>query len=209
MLVARDGREPDVHPSAVVAATAVLVGDVTVGARCYIDHGVVLESSGAPITVEDECVILANAVVRSVGGASRRAFPVHIGARTLVAPGCILTGCRIGARCYVATGAMVFHGAEVGDGARLAVASIVHHHTRLAAGARVGLREIAVESDAGVLCTANAAAAREALARSDFFGRVLDEDASDQGELHDRVLTRLLAEMLGHEDRPLPDAAAP
>ncbi|HEX6535211.1 MAG TPA: hypothetical protein VF041_11465 [Gemmatimonadaceae bacterium] len=205
MLVERDGQQPRIHPSAIIAESAVIVGNVTVGARCFVDHGVVVESSGAPVILEDEVIVLANSVVRSVGGRSRPPFPVHVGPRTLVAPGCVLTGCRVGARCYVATGVLVFHGADIGDGTRLAVGSIVHHHTRLPPESRVGLREIAVSDGAGVLCTGDTAAAREALARSDFFGRVLGEQVADQEELHDNVITRLLEELRGHVDRPAPN----
>ena len=203
MLYERNGRTPRLPASAVVADSARLVGDVTVGERCYIDHGVVIESSGAPITLGDETIVLANSVLRSVGGASRPAFPVTIGRRTLVGPACVLTGCQVGAHCYLATAVLIFHGAEIGDGTRVGAGAIVHHHTRLPRGGRVGLREIAVQGEAGPVCTGDVAMARELLARSDFFGTVFEEQPVDQAELHDRVLTRLLDEVMGWDDRPL------
>ncbi|HET7564820.1 MAG TPA: hypothetical protein VFJ96_07485 [Gemmatimonadaceae bacterium] len=55
MLVARYGRTPSVHPEAIVARTATIVGDVTIGARCVIGHGAVIESGGPPVTIDDEC----------------------------------------------------------------------------------------------------------------------------------------------------------
>lgn len=203
MLYERNGRRPQLHASAVVAHTARLVGDVTVGERCYIDHGVVIESSGAPITLGDETIVLANSVLRSVGGTSRPAFPVTIGSRTLVGPACVLAGCQIGAQCYIATAVLVFHGAEIGDGTRVGAGAIVHHHTRLPPGGRVGLREIAVQGETGAVCTGDVAAARELLARSDFFGAVFEEQPVDQAELHERVMVRLLEEVMGWVDRPL------
>lgn len=203
-LFERDGRAPRIHPSATIAGTAVLVGDVTLAEGCHVGHGVVIESSGAPVVIGRESVVLANTVVRSVGGASRPAFAVTIGERTLVAPACVLTGCRIGSRCYVATAVLVFHGAEIGDDVRVGAGAIVHHHARLAAGARVGMREIAVPGpDGAAVCTGDVAAARGLLAGADFFGRVFEESAADQGELHERVMARLLQELRGHVDRPI------
>jgi len=204
MLYERNGRGPRLHSSTVVADSARLIGDVTVGERCYIDHGVVIESSGAPITLGDETIVLANSVLRSVGGTSRPAFPVTIGRRTLVGPACVLTGCQVGANCYLATAVLIFHGAEIGDDTRVGAGAIVHHHTRLPRGGRVGLREIAVPGEAGPVCTGDVATARELLARADFFGTVFEEEEPvDQAELHDRVFTRLLDEVMGWDDRPL------
>src|SRR5215211_3426444 len=101
MLVARNGETPHVHPTAKVAATATIVGSVRIGARAYVDHHVLIESSGPPIAISAEAVVFAGAVIRSVGGVSRPAFGVRVGTRTLVSPLCVLTGCRVGAGCYL------------------------------------------------------------------------------------------------------------
>src|SRR5205809_1031875 len=101
MLFERNGNQPRVAQSASVAESATIVGDVTLGARCYIDHHVVIESSGPPVEIADEAVVLAGSVIRSVGGQSRPGFAALVGSRSLVAPHCTLSGCRVGRNCYI------------------------------------------------------------------------------------------------------------
>ena len=83
MLVARNGHSPRVHPDARIAPSATIVGNVQIGERCYVDHNAIIESSGPAVVIGDETVIFAGAIIRSVGGSSRPAFPVEVGERTL------------------------------------------------------------------------------------------------------------------------------
>src|SRR4029453_4034661 len=119
MLVGRNGETPEIPPEARIASSAPIVGNVRIGAGCYIDHGVVIESSGLPIVIGDETIIFAGAVLRSVGGGSRPRFELELGKRTLVSPHCVLTGCRIGSNCYIATGAIALQGSVIGDHVRV------------------------------------------------------------------------------------------
>jgi carbonic anhydrase/acetyltransferase-like protein (isoleucine patch superfamily) len=122
VLISRNGEVPRVAPGAKIAASANIVGNVQIGNRAYVDHGVVIESSGPLIEIGDEAVLFAGAVVRSVGGSSRPAFPVRIGERTLVSPLCVLTGCQIGAKLLRG------HGCDCAPGG--------HHRRRRAGGRR-------------------------------------------------------------------------
>jgi carbonic anhydrase/acetyltransferase-like protein (isoleucine patch superfamily) len=101
-----------------VAPTAQVVGNVIVGEGSVVDYGAVIVSSGSPVRLDEGVVVMPGAVIRSVGGAHRPGFPVHVGAESLVGPLAALAGCSLGAACYVATGVMVFQGA-VGEGSRL------------------------------------------------------------------------------------------
>jgi carbonic anhydrase/acetyltransferase-like protein (isoleucine patch superfamily) len=203
MLIARDGDRPRVHPQARIAASATVVGNVEVGARAYIDHGVVVASTGPPVEIAEEAIVLAAAVVRSVGGRSRPAAPVRIGARTLVSPLCVLTGCRIGRGCYVATGATVLQGAELGDHVRVGAGAIVHATTRLPDRARVGMRHVAVPTAEGYLSTADVEAARAAVAAADFFETAFGTAEDDQASLHEQVVSALLEEVHGWRDEAI------
>jgi carbonic anhydrase/acetyltransferase-like protein (isoleucine patch superfamily) len=202
LLIARNGESPHVASDARIAATAHLVGNVRVGARAYVDHGVVVESSGPPIEIGDEAILLAGAIVRSVGGHSRPGFGVDIGARTLVSPSCVLTGCRLGRNCYLATAATVLQGASVGDHARVGIGAIVHATTVLPAHARVGMRHVAVPTADGYLSTPDIEAARDAVADLDFFATAFGVSAADQADLHEQVMTTLLDEVHGWRDEP-------
>jgi len=86
MLITRNGQSPTIHPSTSVASSAQIIGNVTIGESCYIDYNVVIESSGTPIEIADHVIVLANSVVRSVGGPSRSPFPVRIDDHTLISP---------------------------------------------------------------------------------------------------------------------------
>jgi carbonic anhydrase/acetyltransferase-like protein (isoleucine patch superfamily) len=200
--IARNGESPRVASDARIAATAQIIGNVRVGARAYVDHGVVIESSGPPIDVADEAVLFAGTVVRSVGGLSLPAFPVHVGARTLVSPSCVLTGCQVGRNCYVATGAIVLQRASIGDHVRIGAGAIVHATCVLPDRARVGMRHVAVRTADGFLSTPDIEAAREAVAALEFFETVFGAGTADQAALHDQVITTLLDEVHGWRDEP-------
>jgi carbonic anhydrase/acetyltransferase-like protein (isoleucine patch superfamily) len=202
LLVKRNGHAPEVASDARVAATAKVIGNVQIGARAYVDHGVVIESSGAQIKIGAEAVLFAGAVVRSVGGTSRPAFPVEIGERTLVSPACVLTGCQTGRNCYIATGAIVLQGASIGDHVRVGAAAIVHATTALPDHSRVGMRHVAVRTADGFISTPNVEEARDAVAELDFFETALGVDAAEQASLHEQVMTTLLDEVHLWHDEP-------
>lgn len=159
MLITRNGDSPQVHATARIAASASIIGDVMIGARAYVDHGVVIESGGPPVEIADEAIVFAGSVIRSVGGRGRPACPVRIGARTLVSPLCALTGCQVGRNCYVATGAIVLQGAVIGDRGRIGAGAIVHAGTVLPEETRIGMRHIAAATADGYLSTADTSAA--------------------------------------------------
>jgi carbonic anhydrase/acetyltransferase-like protein (isoleucine patch superfamily) len=122
-------------------------------------------------------------------------FPVRIGARTLVSPLCVLTGCEVGGNCYVATAAILLQGAKVGDHVRVGAGAIVHATTIVPERARVGMRHIAVPTVDGFLSTPNAERAREAVAGIDFFETAFGASDDDQAELHAQVMGTLLDEV--------------
>lgn len=204
MLITRNGHTPRIHETARIAPTALVAGNVTIGPRCFLDYHVVIESSGAPIVLEEDVVVFAGSVIRSTGGVARPAFPVTLGAQTLVSPQCALVGCQVGARCYLATQVIVFQGAQLGEGCRVSAGAIVHVNTHLRPGSRVGLRHIAAPTpDGGALITADIAAAREHIAAADFFQTAFGT-ATDQPQeaLHAQALARLRTELFAWDDEP-------
>src|SRR5262249_2502358 len=64
MTIRHLGMAPSVHPDAYVAPTAVLSGQVSIGAGSCIMHGAVLAAEGGPVQVGAGCVIMQNAVLR-------------------------------------------------------------------------------------------------------------------------------------------------
>jgi carbonic anhydrase/acetyltransferase-like protein (isoleucine patch superfamily) len=203
MRIARNGEQPQIADTAIIAASAQLIGNIRVGAGCYIDHQVVLEASGPPVEIGDDAIVLAGTVIRSVGGRSRPAFSVEIGRRTLIAPHCTLTGCRLGSQCYVATGVIVLQGASIGDHSRIGVGAIIHATAIVPERARIGMRHIAVPHRDGLLDTADVDLARQAVSEAGFFTTAFGLEEVDQSRLHDQVVTKLLDEVRGWRDKAL------
>ena len=115
-----NGIRPVVHPSAFVHPTAVLIGDVIVGPRCYVgplaslrgDFGRLILEEGA--NLQDTCVMHGfpeDDTVVEVDG--------HIG------HGAVLHGCRVGRNAMVGMNAVVMDKAVVGAGSIVGAAAFV------------------------------------------------------------------------------------
>jgi carbonic anhydrase/acetyltransferase-like protein (isoleucine patch superfamily) len=123
------GHEPQVHPTAYVAPTATLVGDVRVGPRVRVMYGAVLDAEGSRIEVGEAAVICENAVLR--GSAVAGDQPVLVDDHVFVGPHATLLGCEVGRCVYVATAATVVQGARLEAGSVVAVGALVHARTIL------------------------------------------------------------------------------
>ena len=146
MLYEHRGQRPEVHPSATVADSAVLSGDVTVGPECRILHGAVLTSQGGTIELGRHCVVMENAVLR---GTSRH--PLRVGDHVLIGPHAYLTGCSIEDSVFLATGATVFNGAHIGTRSEVRVNGTVHLLTELPPDTTVPINWVAVGRPARLL----------------------------------------------------------
>jgi carbonic anhydrase/acetyltransferase-like protein (isoleucine patch superfamily) len=112
---------PSIDPEAYVAPTAVLSGQVRVGPGSCVLHGAVLSADGGPVEIGVNCVIMEHAVLR---GTPRHRLT--IGDHVLAGPHCYLTGCTVGDEVFIATGAMVFNGAQMGRASSVALGGAVH-----------------------------------------------------------------------------------
>jgi len=133
------GARPRVDPDALVAASAVVSGDVTIGPGSRVMHGAVLTAEDGPIVIGANVVVLENAVIRGRAG-----HATIIGDGVMVGPHTHVNGCTIGTGAFLATGASVFPGAVVGEGAEVRINAVVQVNTRLAAGAVVPISWVAV-----------------------------------------------------------------
>ena len=64
MLLEHQGLSPQVDPTAYVAPTATLCGDVRVSAHCRVLFGAVLTAEGGPVELGEHVIVMENAVVR-------------------------------------------------------------------------------------------------------------------------------------------------
>lgn len=146
MIIEHRGRRPAVHPTAYVAPTATVCGDVTIGKDARVLFGAVLTADGGPVEIGPRCIIMENAVLRGVPR-----HPLRLGRNVLVGPRAYLTGCSVEDDVFLATGSTVFNGAVIETRAEVRINGVVHLKTRVAEGATVPIGWIAVGDPAEIL----------------------------------------------------------
>ena len=133
-------KKPRVHPTAMIAPNASIIGDVTVGSRTSIWPGAVLRGDYGKIRVGANCSLQDNVVVHC---SSKNAG--LIGNGVTVAHGAIVHACKIGDECLVGAGAIIFDGATIGSHSIIGVGSIVLE------GRTIPARSVAVGAPARVM----------------------------------------------------------
>jgi len=124
-----EGRSPRVHPSAFLAPTAVVIGDVTIEARASVWYNAVVRADFQPIVIHrganvQDCAVLhvngSQGVEVGPGATVGHNCTVHaawLAEECLIGNGAtVLDGARIGLRAMVAAGALVTPGTDVPDG---------------------------------------------------------------------------------------------
>ncbi|MFJ2093781.1 gamma carbonic anhydrase family protein [Streptomyces sp. NPDC087901] len=177
MLIAHEGRSPTVHPTAYVAPTATLCGDVRVGAGCRVLFGAVLTAEGGPVVLDEGCIVMENAVLRGT-----RRDPLILGRQVLVGPTAYLTGCRVEDEVFLATGSRVFNGALIGARSEVRINGIVHLRTVLPADSMVPIGWVAVGDTARILSPADHEEIWAVQKDLDFPGHVFGLDRPADGE---------------------------
>ena len=143
MLLEHRGKHPQIHPSAYVAPTATLCGDVVIGEDARVLFGTVITAEGGKVSIGSRCIIMENAVIRGTGK-----HPVHLDENVLVGPHAYLSGCTIEQDVFLATGTRIFNGAIIGRGSGVRINATVHVNTTLAAETVVPIGWIAIGNPA-------------------------------------------------------------
>jgi carbonic anhydrase/acetyltransferase-like protein (isoleucine patch superfamily) len=128
VLIPFRGKVPSVHPTAFLAPTAVLVGNVTVGPEASVwfgavvrgdhaEHGIVV---GARTSIQDNCVV-------HVGTWG----PTLVGEDVTVGHGAKFESCTIGDRTVVGMNAVILQNAIVGEECVLAANTVVLEGARI------------------------------------------------------------------------------
>lgn len=111
---------PSIDPSAFVAPSADVVGDVTLAARASVWYGCVLRGDVAPIRIGEETNIQDLSVVHVDPDR-----PTRIGPRVAVGHRAILHGCDVEEGVLVGMGAIVLSHARIGRGSVIAAGALV------------------------------------------------------------------------------------
>lgn len=110
-----EGRRPSIHPDAWVAPSADIIGDVRIGARCYVGWGAVLRGDHGTIVVEEGSAVEEGVIIHTTIG--------------------FLS--RIGREATIGHGAML-HNATVDDFAVIGVCATISNYARIGRWSIVG-----------------------------------------------------------------------
>ena len=116
------GKTPRIHPSAFIAPTAVIIGDVEIGEESSIWFGAVLRGDhpdhgirvGARTSVQDNCVLHVSA-----------RGPTIVGDEVTVGHGAVFESCEIRRGALIGMNAVLLHGCVIGEEALVAALSVV------------------------------------------------------------------------------------
>ncbi|APO77902.1 carbonic anhydrase/acetyltransferase family protein (plasmid) [Rhizobium etli 8C-3] len=147
MILSYDERSPSIDADAWVATDATVCGDVAIGAGSRIMHGArLVAEAGGSIRIGRNCIVFENAVIRAT---SRH--DCSIGDHCIIGPNSHVAGAQIDVEVFLATGAAVFHGAQIGSGSEVRINGTVHLRTRLEPGSTVPIGWVAVGDPVQVL----------------------------------------------------------
>lgn len=115
-----EGKSPRVHPTAFIAPTATLVGDVVVEENASVWYNTVLRADFQSIVIRrganvQDCSVLH---VTPVGG-------VEVGAGATVGHLCMVHAATLGDECLIGNSSTVLDGARIGARAMVAAGSLV------------------------------------------------------------------------------------
>ena len=117
----RSGKEPQIHASAFIAPTAVIIGDVTIGEGSNIWFGSVLRGDWGKIIIGKNTSVQENVTIHNEEGTS-----VSIGDDCIIGHHAMIHGpCIIGNGCIVGIGSNALHRSKMGDGSVLAAGAVL------------------------------------------------------------------------------------
>lgn len=133
MIAPFDGKTPAIHPSAWVVASAVIVGDVALGADASVWFHAVVRGDVERIRLGARTNVQDNATVHVTGGR----WPTLVGDDVTIGHAAVVHGCTIGNRCLIGIGAIVLDGAEIGDDCLVGAGALVTPGTKVPSGSLV------------------------------------------------------------------------
>jgi carbonic anhydrase/acetyltransferase-like protein (isoleucine patch superfamily) len=147
-----DGVAPTVSPTAWIAESAQVIGNVTLGDNVSIWPGVVIRGDmNVPITIGANSNIQDNSVLHADDG-----VPLTIGEGVTVGHLVMLHGCTIGDHSLIGIGAIVLNNANIGKHCLVGASSLVTEGKTFADGSMIlgspakAVKELSAEQRAGL-----------------------------------------------------------
>jgi carbonic anhydrase/acetyltransferase-like protein (isoleucine patch superfamily) len=108
------------EPRPEIAGSAVLLGDVHVGAGAILAQGLVVRAHDGAVSIGNHSAVLENGVV--IGTPEH---PVQVGQRTVFGHRATIVGATIGDLCEIGNGAILMPGSRLGNGCILGEGTLV------------------------------------------------------------------------------------
>jgi carbonic anhydrase/acetyltransferase-like protein (isoleucine patch superfamily) len=126
MLIELNGVRPTIAEGVYIAPTAVLIGDVTVGAGSSIWFGAVLRGDSGRIVIGERVSVQDNVVIH----VNEHADTI-LDDDVLIGHAAVLEGCHIGREALIGMHATVLSGAHVGERSLIAAGSLVREGAQI------------------------------------------------------------------------------
>jgi carbonic anhydrase/acetyltransferase-like protein (isoleucine patch superfamily) len=120
---------PEIHPSAWVADTAVVIGRVTLGPGVNVWPGAVLRGDNEPIVLGENCNVQDGAALHTDPG-----FPLTLASHVSVGHQAMLHGCTVGEGALVGIQAVVLNGVVIGAGCLVGACALITEGKRFEPG---------------------------------------------------------------------------
>jgi carbonic anhydrase/acetyltransferase-like protein (isoleucine patch superfamily) len=139
MFIEYNGKTPKVHPSAFIAPTAVLIGDVEVGEESSIWFGAVIRADNGPIRIGARSNVQDNAVI-------------HVGehSQTIIGNDVTIGHCALMEDCVIEDGALIGSNAVILNYARIGSRALIGAGSVVASGAQIPAEVVAAGAPAKV-----------------------------------------------------------
>jgi carbonic anhydrase/acetyltransferase-like protein (isoleucine patch superfamily) len=121
-----------IHPTAYIHPQAVVLGDVTLGARASVWPTAVLRGDSDRIVVGPESNVQDGSVLHADHG-----LPASVGARVAIGHRAIVHGAIVEDGCLIGMGCVVLNGARVGAGSIIGAGAVVTEGMQIPPGSLV------------------------------------------------------------------------
>ena len=123
---------PRIDPSAYIAPTAAVLGDVTLGPRASVWYGSVVRGDMAPIVIGADSNIQDGTIVHVDEG-----VPCTVGERVGVGHRVILHGCVVDDDSLIGMGSVLLNGVRIGSGSVVAAGAVIPEGMQIPPGSLV------------------------------------------------------------------------
>ncbi|MCF7904307.1 MAG: gamma carbonic anhydrase family protein [Candidatus Marinimicrobia bacterium] len=124
---AYEGILPTIHPDAWIAETAVIIGDVKIGANSSVWYNTVLRGDLHKIRIGENVNIQDGAILHVEHGDG----PCIVGDRVTVGHQCIIHGCVVEDDALIGMGATILSWSKIGSGALIGAGALVKEYENI------------------------------------------------------------------------------